>query len=166
MTGKFARGNWDSHDCGSAATANQGCGVVDEGNTAGYGEGFNANNGGVYVLKWDQSGLAVWFHSRNNIPADITAEKPNPNNWGTPVARWPAADCDPFEYFKQHISIWDTTLCGDWAGADGVWQSGGCAASTGYNTCLDYIHNNGDALKEAYWKVSYVKYFQSPTSHP
>jgi len=164
MKGKLHTGNFDAYNCASYATGNQGCGVMDS-DTGSYGPGFNAQSGGVYALTWDQSGIAVWFHPRGQIPADITAEKPNPANWGTPVANFPASDCDPFEYFQNHISIWDTTLCGDWAGADSVWQQS-CAASTGYSSCIDYVRNNGDAMKNAFWKISYVKYFESATSKP
>jgi hypothetical protein len=134
--------------------------------TTSYGPGYNEIGGGAYVMAWDQSGIRVWWHPRNKIPDDIVADKPNPDNWGKPMAFYPASDCDPWKYFYEHISIWDTTLCGDWAGSDGLWQGSGCAASTGQATCADHVRNNGDAFKEAYWKVSYVKYYQSPTSHP
>jgi hypothetical protein len=42
-------GNYNSYDCSSANTANQGCGARDEVDTTSYGTGFNNNKGGVYA---------------------------------------------------------------------------------------------------------------------
>jgi len=62
-------------------------------------------------------------------------------------------------------------MCGDWAGADGVWnyagyagQSETCASITGYSTCSDYILNEGAKLTDAYWEVASVKYYNSTTA--
>jgi hypothetical protein len=165
--GDMTRGNFDSFDCSSANTGNQGCGVHDP-STQSYGAGFNEIGGGVYVLAWQKSGITAWFHPRYNIPADITNGNPNPENWGTPVAHFPSVSCSPYQFFYDHFNIFDTTLCGDWAGADAVWHQSGyagqeqsCAAITGYNSCIDYVRNNGHAFHNAYWEVNYVKYFNS-----
>jgi len=103
---------------------------------------------------WDDSGVAVSFFSRQNIPSDITAGAPVPDNWGTPSAFWPASSCNPFQFFQNHGVIFDTTLCGDWAGS--AWPSTGvpgqeqsCAQRTGVSTCEAYVRNNGAALAEA-----------------
>lgn len=61
-------------------------------------------------VKWDTSGIAIYFFPRGSEPADITAEKPEPDSWGAAMARWPAASCDPFKFFKDHRAIFDTTL--------------------------------------------------------
>jgi len=62
------------------------------------------------AVKWDTTGVAVYFFPRGSIPADITAETPLPDNWGRAQARWPAAACDPFKFFNNHNAIFDTTL--------------------------------------------------------
>lgn len=115
-------------------------------------------------MKWDTSGISIYFFPRDGIPSDITSETPNPSGWGVPSGNWPAQNCDPFQFMKDHILIFDTTLCGDWAG--NAWQSSGiagqsqsCAASTGYGSCLDYIRNEGGAFKDAYWEVKSVKVY-------
>ncbi len=84
------------------------------------------------------------------------------------MANFPSTDCNPMEFFKDHYNIFDTTFCGDWAGADSVWNYAGyagqdqsCAALTGYSSCSDYVLNNGNAFNDAYWEVAYVKYFNS-----
>ncbi|EKM60708.1 glycoside hydrolase family 16 protein [Phanerochaete carnosa HHB-10118-sp] len=152
-------------NCAAAQTGNQGCGVRAS-QTNSFGAAFNAINGGVYAMKWDDSGISVFFFSRSSIPSDITANAPLPDNWGTPMAFWPAAGCNPFTFFNTHSAIFDTTLCGDWA--SGVWGSTGvpgqdqsCAQLTGVSDCATYVRNNGAAFADAYWEVRYVQIYQS-----
>lgn len=157
-------GNFDSYDCGSAATDNQGCGM--RSTTANnYGADFNTNGGGVYAMKWDTTGISVFFFPREGIPADITAGQPLPSTWGTPQANFPSTTCDPYTFFTDNFAIFDTTFCGDWAG--NIWQDSGyagqstsCAAQTGYSTCDSYVRNNGAAFVDAYWEVTSVKFYQ------
>jgi hypothetical protein len=61
-------------------------------------------------VKWDTTGVAVYFFSRGTEPADIAAGVPQPDTWGAAQARWPAASCDPFKFFNNHHAIFDTTL--------------------------------------------------------
>jgi len=150
-------------DCSVSSTSNQGCGIRSNSNTT-YGAGFNSIGGGVYAMQWDTSGISIFFFPRSSIPADIQAQAPQPSTWGLAMSRWPAIGCDPFKFFYDHVTIFDTTLCGDWAG--GVWASSGipgqeqsCAARTGYATCQDFVQNSGSAFQEAYWEViSYKRY--------
>jgi hypothetical protein len=103
---------------------------------------------------WDNTGISVWFFPRQNIPSDITTSTPVPANWGTPSSFWPANTCNPFEIFQNQAAIFDTTLCGDWAGS--VWTATGvpgqeqsCAQRTGVPTCEQFVQQNGAALSEA-----------------
>lgn len=142
-------------NCAAAESNNAGCGIIaTQSNT--YGVGFNNNGGGVYAMQWVNSGISVYFFPRNAIPSDITSGAPQPSTWGTPMAFWPSSTCNPNTFFNSHSAIFDTTLCGDWAGN----QWSGCAQSTGAATCSEYVQNNGGAFSEAYWEVSYVKIFQ------
>ncbi|EMD41529.1 glycoside hydrolase family 16 protein [Gelatoporia subvermispora B] len=155
----------DGTDCSVAGTGNAGCGIrATASNT--FGAGFNSNDGGVYAMQWDSNGISVFFFPRNSIPSDITANAPQPSTWGQPIANFPASSCNPSEFFYSHSAIFDTTLCGAWAGA--VWNDSGapgqeqsCAQMTGAATCEDYVLNNGAAFDEAYWEVSSVKIYQS-----
>jgi hypothetical protein len=115
----------------------------------------------VLVVLWGKVGIKVWWFPRSSIPADITNDVPDPSTWGTPVADFPSTSCSPYTFFYDHFNIFDTTLCGDWAGADGVWNYAGyagqdqsCAAMTGYSTCSDYVLNSGSSFANAYWEVS------------
>lgn len=119
-------------------------------------------------MEWTSAGITVWWFPRYAIPSDITNNIPNPSSWPTPIAQFPGSSCNPYQFFYDHYNIFDTTLCGDWAGADAVWnyagyagQSQSCAALTGYSTCSDYVLNQGSAFANAYWAVNYVKYFNS-----
>jgi len=151
-------------DCSADDTGNQGCGIRSTDPTS-YGAGFNSNGGGVYAMLWDSDGISVYYFGRANIPSDITSEAPNPSSWGQPTARWPATNCNPDTFVHEHTTIFDTTLCGDWAG--GAWTTapngGGqsCAAQTGVGACADYVANNGAGFADAYWEVKSVKVYQT-----
>ncbi|KAG8713299.1 hypothetical protein FRC08_013431 [Ceratobasidium sp. 394] len=166
-SGRLAATGNKALDCTSSPTDNQGCGQISS-QANNYGKAFNDNGGGVYAMRWDTSGISVFFFPREAIPSDITAEQPMPSTWGTPAGNWPAQNCDPFSFMKEHMIIFDTTLCGDLAGnanwniANVAGQGASCAASTGYSTCLDYIRNEGAAFNEAYWEVKSVKVYTSP----
>ncbi|CCO37457.1 putative glycosidase C21B10.07 [Rhizoctonia solani AG-1 IB] len=122
-----------SLNCAADETGNQGCGQLNS-KPNNYGKAFNDNGGGVYAMKWDRSGISIYFFPRDEIPSDIKNEAPRPDS-------------------------------GDWAG--NAWHSSGiagqaqtCAAMTGYNTCLDYIRNEGANLKDAFWEVKSVKLYK------
>ncbi len=122
------------------------------------------------TVVWTKTGIQVYWFPRSSIPSDITNEQPDPSKWGTPVANFPSTYCSIYEFFYDHYNIFDTTLCGDWAGADGVWnyagyagQSQSCASMTGYSTCSDYVLNSGSSFSQAYWEIASVKYFNSTT---
>jgi len=152
-------------DCASAETNNGGCGQQDTAQNNTHGPGFNSIGGGVYAMVWDETGIAVYFFNRSAIPADITGLAPQPQNWGLPFARWPATNCNSFQFFQLHSAIFDTTLCGDWAG--NVWTTAGspgqaqsCAQRTGFATCAEFVQNSGASFQDAYWEVKTVRLYQ------
>ncbi|KAF5336903.1 hypothetical protein D9611_003443 [Ephemerocybe angulata] len=69
-------------NCDATATSNQGCGIRAS-SAASYGKGFNQNGGGVYAMKWDATGIAIYFFPRGSIPDDIAANAPTPESWAT-----------------------------------------------------------------------------------
>lgn len=64
----------------------------------------------LLLVKWDTSGIAVYFFPRDSVPADISENAPQPNSWGRALARWPASSCAPFKFFRDHTAIFDTTV--------------------------------------------------------
>ncbi|KAJ8596521.1 glycoside hydrolase family 16 protein [Rhizopogon salebrosus TDB-379] len=154
-----------STDCSASDTGNQGCGVRSNLSNS-FGSGFNANGGGVYAMLWDNTGIKIYFFPRGSIPSDIPAGAPQPQKWPAPMANFPSTDCNPYQFFYTHSTIFDTTLCGDWAGA--VWSSTGvpgqsvsCAQETGFSTCSAFVQASGASFSEAYWEVSSVHVYQN-----
>ncbi|KAJ7456513.1 concanavalin A-like lectin/glucanase domain-containing protein [Mycena latifolia] len=154
-------------DCAAATSGNAGCGMRSPSDVS-FGAAFNGNGGGVYAMRWDSNGISVFFFERSSIPSDITNEAPQPKTWGLPMAHWPATDCDPWKFFYTHVAIFDTTLCGDWAGS--AWSSSGtpgqeqsCATRTGYSTCEAFVQASGSSFQEAYWEVKSVKFYNTTT---
>jgi hypothetical protein len=116
-------------NCAAYETTNQGCGQLSS-QTNSYGKGFNDNGGGVYAsqsifmpllfsrrliiainsVRWESSGISIYFFPRESIPSDITAGAPQPSTWGTPAGNWPNTNCDPATFLKNHQIIFDTTL--------------------------------------------------------
>jgi Glycosyl hydrolases family 16 len=143
----------------NADTAFTGC-SMSTANTQGYGKGFNAIGGGVYATQWESTGIYVWFFPRSAIPSDITSGSPNPANWGTPTATFSSggSGCNVDQHFMNHQIVFDTTFCGDWAGASGVWGES-CQKSTGAATCQDFVAANPTAFDEAYWSINSVKVY-------
>lgn len=138
---------------------NAGCQVAASSSAASYGTGFNSAGGGVYATEWTSNGISIYFFPHNNIPSDITSGNPNPSSWGTPAASFGGCDFD--SYFKEQQLVFDTTFCGDWAGA--VWGADStCAAKA--STCQDYVQNHPGDFQDAYWSVNSLKVYSDSGS--
>jgi hypothetical protein len=120
-----------------------------------YGAGLNANGGGVYATQWTAEAISVYFFPRDSIPEDVLGDNPNPEGWGMPAAKF-TGGCDIEKMFKEQQIVFNTAFCGDWAGA--VWESGSCAKKAA--TCDEYVQNNPEAFKDAYWTVNALKVYQ------
>lgn len=137
------------------ANAGTGCGVSTTTANA-YGTAFNNNGGGVYATQWESSGIYVWFWPYDQVPADVTAGAPVTGNWGLPVVAFNGGDgCTIDDFFSDQQIVFDTTFCGQWAGA--VW---GDSCSALADTCVDYVANNPSAFQQSYWTVNSVKVYQ------
>ncbi|KAI9763413.1 MAG: hypothetical protein M1840_000544 [Geoglossum simile] len=158
INGNGQTGTTSTFNCDTTTNTqpnNAGCAVnANSDNT--YGAGFNKAGGGVYATEWTSSWIRIWFFPRGSIPADITAGIPNPSTWGTPSANFQGS-CDIDAHFSNLQIIFDTTLCGDWAG--NVWANSGCSSNT-YPTCQSFAANppSKDTFKDAYWEVNSLKH--------
>jgi len=157
-------------DCYSSAGNDLGCSILDT-DASSFGYGFNSGQGGVFALQWDNSyGMSIWRFARDRIPQDITSQTPNPANWGEPTGFWSADTCDIGANFYSHTLVFDTTICGDWAGA--VYGTSGCPG-----TCSDIVANAANFVGElvdlcrdvffvdfvrldAKWVINYVAVYQ------
>ncbi|KAG8529082.1 uncharacterized protein KY384_005717 [Bacidia gigantensis] len=151
-------GTSNKTDCGPDKE-NTGCAITAK-DSSSFGAGFNQGNGGVYATEWTSSGISIYFFPRANIPADIQSSTPDPSKWGQPLAKFAGKGCDWDAHFKDMNIVFNTAFCGDWAGKDSVWESGGCAAKTGKKTCQEFVASSGASYKDSFWLVNYVRVFQ------
>jgi hypothetical protein len=97
---------------GSSCLGNLGCSKPAGGSNS-YGDGFNANNGGVYALEWTNSRLDIWFFGRGSEPEDVLGDTPDPSQWGTPITTFAGGNgCDIDSHFQNQNIVFDTTFCG------------------------------------------------------
>ena len=97
---------------GNSCLANEGCSIDSSGSNS-YGDGFNANNGGTYVMEWTSDHLKIWFFARGAEPGDVSGDSPDPSGWVTPAAAFNGGDgCDIDSHFMHQNIIFDTTFCG------------------------------------------------------
>ncbi|GAA5993708.1 hypothetical protein JCM5350_005801 [Sporobolomyces pararoseus] len=145
----------ENDDCNANVKSNQGCSYREVADSS-YGEPFNKAGGGVLVTSFTKESIEVWFWSRPNVPENIQKESPDKSTWGKPSARWPTTSCDIEKYFGDQTMIFDTTLCGDWAGAESVW-SRDCGDKA--PTCQEYLMDPSH-FDDAYWEVGYVRVYE------
>ncbi|TFK89981.1 glycoside hydrolase family 16 protein [Polyporus arcularius HHB13444] len=141
-------------DCDGTANGNAGCGVT-EWSRASYGPIFDAQGGGVFAMKWDDTGIAVWSFYRAAVPKDVLAGQPDPSSWGEPVAVLDPSGCDPIANFVNHSIVFDITFCGDWAGNS--YATSGCPG-----TCTDRLMDPSNFVN-ASWNINNLKVYRKQT---
>ncbi|CCA72549.1 related to mixed-linked glucanase precursor MLG1 [Serendipita indica DSM 11827] len=139
-----------SLNCDASINYNKGCGIVDQ-SIASFGQTFNEKGGGIYAVKWDSDSIDVWFFYRSAIPSNILEGLPDPATWPLPSASLSRPGCDIDKYFKNNMIIFDTTLCGDWAGTS--YAAAGCPG-----TCEERV-TNPNSFVNATWSINYIKVY-------
>ncbi|CAO1617176.1 unnamed protein product [Parajaminaea phylloscopi] len=120
-----------------------------------YGSGFNKAGGGVYVSRFDSTGLYVWYFSRGNIPADIKAKTPRPSSWPTPMAKFSTDSCEYSKFFGNQTLIINTTIGGDWAGSTyGLYEQANCPGTI-YTATM-----NATNWSKAKWVINSVRVYR------
>lgn len=148
-TGNFT-GTILSTTCNANINDNAGCGVVDWSRVS-YGPQFDALGGGMYAMKWDETGIAVWYFYRNAIPTDLLNFNPDPSGWSQPSAFLSPDNCDLSTYFANHSIVFDITLCGDWAGNS--YSTSGCPG-----TCTDRLQDPSNFVN-ASWHINSLRIY-------
>ncbi|EEB09148.1 glycosyl hydrolase family 16 [Schizosaccharomyces japonicus yFS275] len=154
---RFQTGTNQALDCYVYAPdqgSNAGCGVSSLSSLS-YGSGFNQNGGGIFALDWRSEGIRAWFFPRNSTPPDIYTANPQPHDWGYPDADFPNTYCDIDTNFQSQRIVFDLTFCGDWAGADSVYDLFGCPS-----TCTSFVANSPKNFTEAYWNIRSLQVFK------
>ncbi|OCH96185.1 glycoside hydrolase family 16 protein [Obba rivulosa] len=155
MTGSIVDINGQpNYDCNGSDNDNSGCGVT-EWSRASYGPTFDAQGGGVFAMKWDEDGIAVWSFYRAAVPQDVVDGQPTPSTWGDPVAVLLPGGCDPITNFVNHSIIFDITFCGDWAG--NTYNFTNCPG-----TCPEQLMN-GSNFVNASWNINSLQVYRKQT---
>lgn len=152
-------GTVNSDNCDVAAfdqAKNTGC-SIEHPSTKSYGAGLNAIGGGVYATQWTDEAISVYYFPRGSIPEDVLGANPDPTSWGKPAAKF-TGGCDIAETFKKQQLVFDTTFCGQWAGAQNVWDASSCSKKA--STCEEWVRDNPEAFAEAYWEINALKVYQ------
>jgi len=152
FTGTIVQTNGqDNLNCYGNTNDNAGCGIT-EWSRASYGPTFDAQGGGVFAMKWDDEGIAVWSFYRAAVPADVVNGQPDPSNWPEPDAALDPAGCDPVANFVNHSIVFDITFCGDWAGNSYV--TSGCPG-----TCAERLMDPSNFVN-ASWIINTLKVYK------
>ncbi|KAF2094165.1 hypothetical protein NA57DRAFT_47000 [Rhizodiscina lignyota] len=155
------KGTLTTSDCNVAdpnQPTNQGCNIADSPNADSFGKVFNANGGGVFATEWTSDFIKIWFFNRTHIPANVLSSSPSPSSsWGTPNALFQPANNTIDSHFSDLQLIFDTTMCGQWAGQ--AWTTD-AECSKLAPTCDQYVAENPAAFKDAYWAINSLKVFQ------
>ena len=160
-----------TRDCFIDANIDRGCKVVaSQANT--YGEGFNSIGGGTYAMEWTSEHIKIWFFPRGTAPPSLDPSSsmyngyldanPDPDTFGTPLANFQGS-CEIDAKFKNMNIVFDTTFCGDYAGA--VYGSSGCPMDAGadpHQSCKAFVANNPFEFTEAYWLINSLRVYQRP----
>ncbi|OAF99073.1 uncharacterized protein CC84DRAFT_1048496, partial [Paraphaeosphaeria sporulosa] len=157
-------GTWKSTDCSVGHDDNQGCGTVFT-EPFNYGAEFNANGGGVYAMEWTSDTIKIWFFPPTNVPLTLlNGGVPDSATFGTPSSVFNGPCSGSFsEKFFNHSIIIDTTFCGGWAGGTFGTGSSSCPIKEGLSpqdSCIDFVANNPEAFKDAYWGIRSVKVWE------
>lgn len=130
--------------------------------------GLAAAGGGVWATQFDVTGIFIWFWSRSNVPASISATTASTgvdlSDWGPPSASYPATSCNIPEFFSAQNLVLDITLCGQWAGLSNLYFPS-CGSGTG--TCYsDSVVGPGSNFNDAYFEISYIRAYTTGAPAP
>jgi hypothetical protein len=131
---------------GNSQCPYEGCGL-DYDSQVSFGYGFNQNEGGYFACRiQDTSKVKVWFFTHNDAPYNIDSNNPNLEDWDSAATQVVEFDACAKDQFLNLQIIFNTTLCGDWAG--GV-----------LNNCSSYLPDDANYV-EAYWVINWLKTFE------
>ncbi|KAI1381921.1 glycoside hydrolase family 16 protein [Hypoxylon crocopeplum] len=147
-------------DCSPSAD-NIGCNYASPtSDTTSYGDGFNAEGGGIYALEWDSQDLKLWHFPRSTIPDNIVYAHvlgPDPSGWGPPQAIFGGSSCDADTHFFNLSLVLNINFCGDYAG--NIWgRSDQCNQLA--PTCEEYVAGSPSSFQETYWDINFIDVYQ------
>ncbi|KAH6911518.1 family 16 glycosyl hydrolase [Coprinopsis sp. MPI-PUGE-AT-0042] len=140
-----------------------GC-IIANTDPASYGPPLNQAGGGIHVAEFLETGISIWFFSRDKIPSSITPDTNtiDTSKLGKPMGYWPSGpSCDLKQFFKPQNIVMKITLCGVFAGAQ-INQTG-CQGR-----CYDdfVLTTEPSRYSEAYFDVASVRVFSVDGAKP
>ncbi|KAJ7624815.1 hypothetical protein FB45DRAFT_924274 [Roridomyces roridus] len=158
QTGQISTANGDISNCTVTPATGQntiGC-VTSETKDNSFGQGFSSAGGGVFAALWDESGIAMWFFSRPDVPSNIGGTAaPDPTTWGKASAWYPASGCNPSTAFGPQIITLYIDICGAFAGQQSVFEQSCASAAPNCSALVGDPANYNDA----YWEINYLRVF-------
>ncbi|KAL3707176.1 hypothetical protein TMatcc_005153 [Talaromyces marneffei ATCC 18224] len=154
-------------DCSLSTNYVDGCGVSGPLNS--YGDLFNAQGGGVWVLWLDKDDLAVWMFPRMEVPDDIVkGTELTLNNWGKSLLHFKShTGCRAMDQWRNQTIIFNIDFCGEnasgsnWNQPASSSSSQSCADSTSFSSCEAYVAANPQAFSNSYFLINSVRVYQS-----
>jgi hypothetical protein len=153
----------DTYDCYVDAPnqhRNIGCKIIAN-QTGIYGNTFNEDGGGIYVIEWTSIAIQVWFFPRGNIPTDMVSDQPTPKSWGPPLAKF-SGRCELDSFVRNQTLVLNTTFCGGWAGK--VWETDPICSKKA-KTCEEFVKMYPEEFVDAFWGINSLKTFQLSDSN-
>jgi len=139
---------------------NEGCPIIGPEGTM--GPKFNAAGGGTFAFEWDPEAgyFRGFFWPAGTEPADIKAQKPNPDSWGMPYSKFllNEATC-PRSLFQNMRIVMNTDFCGEWGNTDVTFHEK-CPQVPAEYTCNQWVSTFPGNLTEAYWSITRMDVYQ------
>ncbi|KAK0563161.1 hypothetical protein OC844_002344 [Tilletia horrida] len=131
-----------------------------------WGQGLNANGGGIYAMVRDMSpngsGISVWYFKQGSEPADLKlgSNSMEPIKWGTPAVHMDVASTCKTELGSHNI-VFDMSIGSDVnvGYKDGISPgNSSCFVGTQNLSALEYYVATA-RFPEAYWQVNNIRVF-------
>ncbi|KAK0532518.1 hypothetical protein OC842_003267 [Tilletia horrida] len=131
-----------------------------------WGQGLNANGGGIYAMVRDMSpngsGISVWYFKQGSEPADLKlgSNSMEPIKWGTPAVHMDVASTCKTELGSHNI-VFDMSIGIDVnvGYKDGISPgNSSCFVGTQNLSALEYYVATA-RFPEAYWQVNNIRVF-------
>ncbi|CED82115.1 Concanavalin A-like lectin/glucanases superfamily [Phaffia rhodozyma] len=148
----------NSKDCSTSVI---GC-SVDQNDTLSFGDGFNTNGGGAWVMALEDTGVSIWFYNRSSVPSSfgVNTSSIDTSALGTPTVSWSQDGCSPINSFiSQQRTYIDISLCGDRAGNSTILGQTGCTVPQTPDTCYSSYILNSANYQDMFFEISYVNVF-------
>ena len=126
-----------------------------------YGDSFDSSGGGVWAMELTDDFIKMFYFNHNDIPSDLTNEKPDPTTWGKPWAYFPFGSWCSNDHFKEQYVYIDTYMCGWAAETDTTYPfswSRQCESKYG-NSCESFVSNNPNYFEIAYWLINSLEVY-------